>query len=611
MKKKYILGLHVSHDASACLISDGKLLVAMQEERLTREKFYDGFPRESVRYILRSTELNPDDVAIAVAGTLQHIENPSWVYLQNANNTRPVARTVARIAARISGTLGIESTKPLYFSERVYKEYVNDELKSLGFDPSETPIQYFDHHLCHAATAYYPSHYDDAIVITQDGRGDRLSGSTYLCSGNDMKLIYTQSADNSLAQLYAGVTKFLGFKPLRHEGKITGLAAFGKDTRLRELIEALFSIDTKGQITRTRIQDKVTPFEELQLSPRERRLLNAGPVDYQSFDQFSICFQYWLKKHADGMSREDVAYAIQSATENVMVRSVLSLLEHLRIDKPTNIGLSGGLFANVKLNQRIRECSPLVNNVYVQPAMGDCGLSLGAGILLAQQQTGTRISPITHVYTGNHYTPEDIESAIVKSSYNFKFRRVGNIEQEVAQMINNGVIVGWFNGGMEFGPRALGSRSIVLHPGNPEMNTIVNNRLNRTEFMPFAPSVLDYRAKDYFINYDPKHMTADWMTITYDVFNERQKEIGAVVHIDGTARPQVVKSESNPSYYKMLQEFEKLTNIGCIVNTSFNMHEEPIVATPEDALRAFHLGGVDVLVMGPYIVEELKPDEDS
>ena len=602
--KKYILGLHVSHDASACLISEGKLLLAVQEERLTREKFHDGFPREAVRYILEIAKINPADVAIAVAGELQHIENPSWVYLQNANKARPVAQAVAKVAARLAGRLGIESTKTLYFSESVYKEYVNDEVKSLGFDPATTPISFFDHHLCHAATAFFPSTYDKAIILTQDGRGDRLSGSVYLGTDGNMKLVHAQSADDSVAQLYAGVTKFLNFRPLRHEGKITGLAAFGKDTELRERIEGLFSIDDEGRITKTKIQDHEFSVDTLDLSNRERRILNAGPQEYRAFDQFSISFQHWLKKHADGMSREDVAYAIQSATENVMVRSVLALLEHLKISEPINIGVSGGLFANVKLNQRIRECSPLVNDVYVQPAMGDCGLSLGAGILLAQEQDASRVSPVTHVYTGNSYSPEEIETALKNSDYEFKFRRVDNIEEAVGRMINDGIIIGWFNGSMEFGPRALGSRSIVLHPGNPEVNKTVNDRLNRTEFMPFAPSVLDYRAKDYFIGYDPKHVTTDWMTITYDVFKERQREIAAVVHIDGTARPQIVKAESNPSYYRMLQEFEKLSGIGCVVNTSFNMHEEPIVASPEDALRAFDLGGVDVLVMGPYIVEK-------
>ena len=157
---------------------------------------------------------------------------------------------------------------------------------------------------------------------------------------------------------------------------------------------------------------------------------------------------------------------------------------------------------------------------------------------------------------------------------------------------------------MEYGPRAQGNRSILLHPSDDRLNGIVNKRLKRTEFMPFAPSVIDFRAKDYFIGYDTKHLAAEWMTITYDVFEERQKEIEAVVHVDGTARPQVVKEAFNPSYYKILQEYNKLSGIGCIVNTSFNMHEEPIVASPEDALRAFDQGSVDILAIGNYIVQK-------
>lgn len=601
---KAILGLHVSHDASACLIIDNEIRFAVQEERLTRTKFYDGFPRKAVQWILDQGVVDPGKLTVAIAGLKQHIENPTWVYLDEAVSAQPLARALGRLAAKAEATLPTGALKSTYFSEEVYRRYLDSELEAVGL--KDRPRVFFDHHECHVAGAYLPSPYDEALIVTQDGRGDELSATYSLGRGTGWTRSFVQTADASLGQIYAGVTGHLGFKPLRHEGKITGLAAFGKDTALREKLEALFTVADNGAITRVSSAElEAQTGGKVRFDARERKLMNVAPKEYAEHTHFGITFRYWLVAHAAGMPREDVAYAVQAATENLVVKSIGAYAHASGATLPVPVGLAGGLFANVKLNQRVREL-PEVSDVFVQPAMGDCGLSVGAALLAAQADGTLERKALRHVYTGNAYTDDEIEAVLANWPSKPVYRRSDNVEDEIGQMLADKVIIGRFNGGMEFGPRALGNRSIIIHPGDAEVNKSMNDRLRRTEFMPFAPSVLDRRSADYFIGYEDHQITTDWMTITYDVFEDKQASIEAVVHIDGTARPQVVRADTNPSYYKILEAFEARTGIGCFVNTSFNMHEEPIVASPEDALRAFDEGSVDVLAIGNFLVSPRK-----
>lgn len=589
------LGLHVSHNSSACLVKDGQILAAVQEERLSRVKQYEGFPADSIAFVLAKANLSVDDIdSVAIAGLNQHKENPYFVYGNPKSSLRYI---FSKLSASIKARISLAFLDRFIYSKEGYKNYVYDALKQLGIDVNK--VKMVDHHLSHIASAFYPSGYSEAIVISQDGRGDFLSGSVYKANASGLQLVYKQSASSSLAQLYAGVTMFLGFTPLKHEGKITGLAAFGKPNELTQKIVNLFEIKETGEL----IRKEISLDSEIQIPKGDLKKLKATAQEYFGFAEAGFVFQLWLKEHSNGISREDVAYAIQEATEQVLLKSVTATIQYLNIKKPISIGLAGGIFANVKLNQRIRESSKLVENVFVQPAMGDEGLAIGAAYL-HQVENNVTIDQLRHVYMGNEYSDGEIEEELKKWSASYVYKKYDDIEREIAVQLADEKVVGRFNGAMEFGPRALGNRSILIHPTNKDINDIVNKRLKRTEFMPFAPSVLDYRAKDYFIGFDEKHLTADWMTITYDVYPEKVKEIDAVVHIDETARPQIVKSETNSSYHRILEEFNTLTGIGCFVNTSFNMHEEPIVASPFDAMRAFDLGSVDYLAIGNFIVEK-------
>lgn len=598
--KTITLGLHVSHNSSACLIIDGKVVSAVQEERLTRVKQFEGFPKLSIKHVLETAKIKPSDVHyISIAGLSQHIENPFYVYNKDASNKSLTKSVLAKLFGALKGRMPLSGFDSFIYSESGYRNYILSELKLLNFNLEATKLQYFDHHLCHAASAFFQSDSENALVLTQDGRGDFISGTAYQANKN-LKKVYRQPSSSSLAQLYAGVTKYLGFTPLKHEGKITGLAAFGKKTVLAEKIQNLFVVLETGELARTNDSDE---FKSLatELSNTESKMINATFESYQEFTRFGFIFNKWLSKNAVGMSREDVAFAIQDATEMLLINSIQKTLKYLKIEAPIDICLAGGIFANVKVNQRIRECSPLVKNVFVQPAMGDEGLAIGAA-LLSLQENGIASEKLIDVYWGNSYTDNEIKLELEKWSDNYTWTDYSEVEIEIAKLLNEGKVVGRFNGAMEFGPRALGNRSILIHPTNKDINDIVNNRLKRTEFMPFAPSVLDFRAKDYFIGFESKHLTADWMTVTYDVFKDRVAEIAAVVHIDNTARPQIVKEATNESYYKILKEFNRLSGLGCVVNTSFNMHEEPIIASPFDAMRAFDLGSVDCLAIGSFIV---------
>lgn len=594
------LGLHVSHNSSACLFEDGRLIAAVQEERLRRIKQYEGFPSKAILFVLEKGGLTADDVDfIAIAGIHQHKENPNFVFHSTATVRKPLVEKASKFAASIKGRIQMTGLDNLIYPKEVYRDYIDNEINTLHFDRSKVEVKYFDHHMSHAASAFFPSGSRNALVFTQDGRGDFLSGTMYL--GKDsMSLIYAQEASSSLAQLYAGVTMYLGFTPLKHEGKITGLAAFGKDSELNRKIQNLFEIGPNGVLLKKlKTNDIISLSSKLSLD--ELKIIKATADEYHDFAKFGFLFQKWLDEHASEMTREDVAFAIQDATEKILVKSVLRTLEDQGITEPIDVCLAGGIFANVKLNQRIRDCSPLVNNVFVQPAMGDEGLAIGAAIL-SLQENGHNCENLKDVYLGNEYSDQEIEEELEKWTNEYRFQKFDNVEVEIAKQLNDGKVVGRFNGAMEFGPRALGNRSILIHPTNKDINDIVNKRLKRTEFMPFAPSVLDFRAKDYFVGFRESDITADWMTITYDVFPERVKEIDAVVHVDKTARPQIVKEDANPSYYKILKEFNEISGLGCFVNTSFNMHEEPIIASPYDAMRAFNLGSVDILAIGSYIV---------
>lgn len=421
-----------------------------------------------------------------------------------------------------------------------------------------------DHHLAHTANAYYASGYDRALVVTLDGYGSGLAGSASVGEGGRIRRLHTLDYPHSLGTFYESVTSALGFKPGRHEGKIVGLAAYGEPKVLLDLILDRF---------------------------------HQEPGTFRMRESNNVYFPRYLASH---FPKVDIAAAYQHVLEVVATNYIRHYVEQTGMD---TVALSGGVAANVKMNQRIFEI-PGVRRLFVYPNMGDGGTGTGAAFLTARHDLQDREAYQT-VYFGPDYGDAEIEAAL--RAEGLPFEHIEPIEPVIAKLIHQGHVVARFNGPMEYGPRALGNRSILYRATEPEVNQWLNQRLGRTEFMPFAPATLFEARHRCYDRIDGAELSAQFMTITFDCTEFMKRHCPAAVHIDGTARPQLVRPETNPSFYQILHAYHQLSGIPSLINTSFNMHEEPIVNTPEDGVRAFLQGHLDYLAMGNFLVRHPKP----
>ena len=486
----------------------------------------------------------------------------------------------------------------------IRKKIVNKILKKnlLKFGIDYNKVIFLDHHFCHAVGAFHASEYKKSLIVTCDGKGDDKCHKTFVANKNEngfsnFKLISSSKAIDSIGFFYSAVTQFLGFKPLRHEGKITGLAAYGeKNTQdIKSPVELTFNgLSLRNTLMQNERKSRYVLFKKfIKLNPKLffKSLINSSEIEMRYYE---LILKNFLKKHFTGVNRETVARYAQDELENKISNLILNTLKMHDVE---NICLSGGVFANVKLNQIIKEKTK--KNVFVMPGMDDGGLSIGAALYIYEKKSSLPVREnFKQIYFGPSYTDESILLNIKK--FNFSFEKIEKIEKKIAQKLFEEKIVGRFNESMEWGPRALGNRSILASPKNQDINQILNKRLNRTEFMPFAPIILDNKCDTYLYNYKDEYKTLEFMTMTLNVKEDKKNQIPAVTHVDNTARPQSVKKENNESLYQILEEYEKLSGIAALVNTSFNLHEEPIVCSPYDALRALEQGAVDYLAMGNY-----------
>ncbi len=612
-----ILGLNILHDATATLLVDGDIAASVAEERLSRIKFHCGFPYRAIAEVLRIAGISPEQV--------------DQVVLSFNSNFDKMPRYYTDYVVDRSGRFDTANEKDLAFRRRMILDQITRRFRG---DPWEDGREYAlkkyrnalaqcgitnarittrDHHASHAASAYYQGGKERALIITGDGSGDGQSMAVFIGEGGAIKRLHSVLDRHSLGKFYSGVTKYLGFKRNRHEGKITGLAAYGDPEKLKPELRELVDIAADHRDFRTPLAEKLSPAQI-----RRANLIHFLRGDYYGshysnvqLDYLHQTFKYrWHKgkpvNHPPGLGsntyhREDIAAAAQALLEENVVAFVKTFIEETGIK---DIVLAGGIFANVKVNQRIAEIEG-VRSVFIHPNMGDGGTATGAAMLVWAdhlQEQGKIYEPhtIENVYYGPGYSESEIQKILLK--YSFSMRRSNDIEADTAELVAKKKIVGRFDGRMEYGPRALGNRSILADPTDPTINDWLNERLQRTEFMPFAPSVLYEAAPKLYKNYRSGEYPSYFMTITFDVEPEWIERARAVCHVDGTARPQVVKKSANPSYYRILKEYEKRTGLPLFVNTSFNMHEEPIVCTPDDALRSLEKGCVDVLSIGPFLV---------
>ncbi|WP_404362212.1 carbamoyltransferase [Marinobacter sp.] len=604
-----VLGISpLDKDATVSIVEDGKVLYAAGEERFSRVKQQDGFPHFALENALAYTGSSLNDFDLVTYPFLT-AENEAKLYSRNLEDektfikrfetqdlSRQVKEALAKVPDRNQEIHGLEHPNAMmdkglihssYYSmagaQRIasnsqalkgsrrwgenaaesfqnWEQVLQQGLADLGWNK---PVKRMEHHLSHAANSYLCSGYERALCITLDGYGSGLAGS--VSEGRDGKIqrLHGISYPNSLGTLYEHVTSALGFKPSRHEGKIVGLASYGDPKIL-------------GDILLSRI-------EQL-------------PGDFQIYEANNVYFSRYL---ASKFPKIDVAAAYQYVLEVVATNYVRHWVEKTGID---TVVLSGGVTANVKLNQRIFEIEG-VNHIFVYPNMGDGGC--GTGAALYHSWPGGVQESLQSTYLGPDYSDADIIRAL--DAEGLSYEKPANLAAEVASLIHHGDVVARFDGRMEYGPRALGNRSILYHAREPEVNQWLNRRLGRTEFMPFAPVTLYEAGEKCYHNLKGAEHAAEFMTVTFDCTEFMRENCPAAVHVDGTARPQLIRREVNPGYYDILKEYEKLSGIPSLINTSFNMHEEPIVNSPADAVRAFMQGALDYLAIGPFLVKHPRP----
>ena len=600
-----IIGIHYGHDSNVTLLKNGKCVMAISEERLTRIKYDNSWPQKSLDFIINKFNLDIkaiDYVAIVGSTRLEETSGGSLIKIYKKFGIK--VNIITRLLSPIINFFDNIFTF-LNLRKNITIRNINKKIKNLGIDANK--IVFLDHHFCHAIGAFHASEYNDALIFTCDGKGDDSCHKSYLGKTNEkgqkkIKLLAKSKDIDSIGFFYSSITEFLGFRALRHEGKITGLAAYG--TKKYENVSSPVNLSTDGLTLKNNLINNyknisrlvlIFKFASLDIKFFLKNLFNNSALELR---YYQLKLSNFINKNFKNENKENVASYAQSILENKINDLVLNTL---KVQNSENICLSGGVFANVKLNQTIYEKTR--KNIFIMPGMDDGGLSIGAALHVYELKSGLQAKEnFDNIYFGPKYTDEEILSELKK--FNFKFEKTENIEQKIASHLHEGSIIGRFNGSMEWGPRALGNRSILAAPVDKKINKILNDRLNRTEFMPFAPIILKEKFNEYFNNYDTELKCIKFMTITLNVKKEKIKSIPAVVHIDNTARPQLVTKEINNSLHNILKEYEKFSKIPVLVNTSFNLHEEPIVCSPYDALRAFEQGAVDYLVLENFWISK-------
>jgi len=526
-----ILGIHDGHDAGAVLI-DGERIFAVNEERLNRIKKYRGFPRLSIKAVLEMADAEPEEVEVtAIAG---------------------IFRKQKRLLE------------------------LEENLRAIFGRDFKRKVIFVEHHLAHSASAYYTSGWRDALAVSIDAAGDGLSSSIYVARNGEMIRIAQSTYLDSLGDFYASVTELLGFKPMRHEGKVMSLAAYGKPAYDLSSIIELNGLSFDNHL-------KVIGVEAT------RKL--AQLFSYPFSKAKEIANQMKRGKLEGELQRKaiEIAASAQAHLEKLVEELGLRLRGY-----GLPLSYAGGVAQNVKANAVLRRVLG-DENLWVFPAMDDGGLAFGAAVFVKAQfeRLDGRWKPfkLEHVYLGPAYGKEEVEEFLRKENLEFEEVDAGFVADALAE----GNLVGLFNGRMEFGPRALGNRSILADPRDEGVKKRLNVALRRDVFQPFAPSLLWEKAKEYLDDLGGR--PNEFMTMSY-VASESFRELApAVVHVDGTTRPQAVRSELNPLYYDIIKAFERRTGLGAVLNTSFNMHGEPIVCSPEDALRTFRKAKLDILVV--------------
>jgi carbamoyltransferase len=555
------IGINYSqmHDSSACIVRDGELLFAVAEERLSRVKHDARFPHLAVEACLKFagvTAVEVDEVCFGWQRPGALFRHDLWCY-----TTGQLPLTYLNI---------LNSTR--HFLSMWHQES-GAKVFARKYRPVKARMRFVDHHLAHAISAYGFSGFDDSAIVIMDGRG--AWEATSIWHGHDGKIehVLTIPFPNSLGSFYSAFTDYLGFAPNSDEWKVMGLAPYGKP----------------GVNLDAFIDPEATPYRV------HSKRLNNGKTRSASGIAEVLGPPRAAESEIDDRHK-NIAYAVQDYCERAMMSVVRMALAKT---KSSNLCLAGGVALNSKANGKIL-ASGIVEKIFVQPAASDDGVALGAA-LAPYLDRGGRLPnrAMRHSYFGPAFDDEVIETAL--KTYKLRYSRMNDPATKGAELLAQGKILGWFQGRMEFGPRALGSRSILADPRDPEMTAKVNNAVKFREWWrPFAPSMKKETAGDFV----ESATDSPFMILTAQVRAEKRTVIPAVTHVDGSARPQTVEREVNPLYWRLIDEFDKRTGVPVVMNTSFNLRGEAIVHTPTDAVRTFFSSGMDALLIGSFLVEK-------
>lgn len=553
------------HDPSAAIFRDEELLFGVEEERFTRQKHaVNTFPENAVRACLEYCDREFRQVDRILLPYQRELELTIAPYLLSRSlRWGSFDERFYRVSTDLK-RLAVNKLKPTHRFER--------KLAS-DFGEPVPPIETYPHHACHAASAFHPSGFDEALVLTMDGRGEYDSTVLWHGRPEGIERLRTYEFPNSLGYLFAAVTEYLGYYPFNGEGKIMGLAPYGNENP--DIEARLRNVLTVG------VDYDVTPITKdghtTHAAERLADLFGRPPRDDPGGE-----FTQW---------EMDLAFTVQKLLEEIVCEIVRTYCARNGF---TDIALAGGVALNCKLNKQVMELDA-VDNIFIQPVAHDAGLSIGAGMLRHDPRD---IPEMSTVYLGPEYSTDEITTKCEMNRIDYQVPE--NIEAVIADRIADGALVGWFQGRTEMGPRALGNRSILADPRSVESRDRVNKFVkHREEWRPFAPSMLESAAAEYLVNAEP----APYMIKTFDVKDGRCEEIEAVLHAaDDTTRPQTVREEQNPRYYRLLREFEAITGVPVLLNTSFNDSGEPIVNTPTEAMKDFFGMGLDVLVIEDVMI---------
>ena len=604
MKKTFLLGISCFyHDSAAALICNGEIISAVQEERFSRKKHDSRFPENAIKYCLKSNNIDLRDIKKIV-----YYEKPLLTFER-------LLETYLAVAPR--GGRSFIAAMQVWLKEKLFlKSALKKSFKNIQKDISKSKEEYIpeilfaEHHQSHAAAAFYPSPFEESVILCMDGVGEWATTSTWIGKGNKIKLLWEISFPHSLGLLYSAFTYYCGFKVNSGEYKLMGLAPYGEPIYAKEIKEKLIDIKDDGTF---KLDMSFFKYHRgFRMTSQKFHKLFASPPrnSEEEISQFHM----------------DLASSIQLVTEEIVIKIASALRKETGIK---NICLAGGVALNCVANGKLLK-KKIFDDIWIQPASGDAGSALGAALIGWHQYFNKtrKVSPTDSMkgtYLGCNFSNEEITNYLRKINAPFETYQDEELFEKIALNLEEGKVIGWFNGPMEFGPRALGGRSIIGDPRNPKMQSIMNLKIKyRESFRPFAPSVLEEDVASHFeMNCKSPYMlfvSPLKKELCTDMTAEQQKLFGinklnisrsilpAITHIDYSARVQTVSKETNTRYYNMINAFKRLTKCPLIVNTSFNVRGEPIVCTPKDAYRCFMRTEMDVLVLqNQFLQKDAQP----